>query len=125
MKKMMLIALVVMPFLANADRELRGRIDDACMEQSKVFDLVAFQSSQFYPDKDTALKQADKIARKFNKEKPNLTFARSVTDEIFRNSAMRRLFRDSPGLDFAWSYYQNCLEEPENYLSDYNSIKTG
>lgn len=125
MKKMMFIALVAMPFLANADRELQERIDDACMDQAKVFSVVAYQSAQFYPDKDLAVKQADWAARQVNKESPNIAFARRIVEEIFRNSPMRRVFRDGHDLDFMWPYYQNCRDEPENYLSDYNSIKKG
>lgn len=126
MKKLILVALGAITFGGNAEtRDIDGLIQNGCMTHAQVFNLVSKTAASLYPEKTPTEELMLPQAPKTTPPEAGVKFVQSIIDRIYTDKTFRRVLRDSQEADFTNSYYQDCLEEPQNYLSDYNSIKKG
>ncbi|WP_261095582.1 MULTISPECIES: hypothetical protein [Serratia] len=120
MKKLFCALILTLPVLAHAGQ---AEIQQDCMSHARAFHIIANTAAGFYPNREMSEQQLLPYAPETNPPEAGKRFAQSVIDRVYKDKSFRRLFRDTGDVDFIMPYYRNCLEEPENYLSDYNSVK--
>lgn len=115
----LLLGVLSLPSVAG-----QAEINKDCMAHAQAFTSISNTAVGFYPHRkmseDALLPSA---APKTNPPEAGINFAKSVIDKVYQDKSFRRVIRDAGQVDFTMSYYRNCLEEPENYLSDYGNVK--
>lgn len=116
---------LLVPLIAQSLPVVAGQaeLNRDCMAHAQAFTYISNNAVSIYPNRKLSEEILMRVTPKTTPPEAGINFAKGVIDRVYNDKSFRRFIRDAGQVDFTMSYYRNCLEEPENYLSDYGNVK--